>query len=335
MYLCWRISAQNMFKLNVFLVETEMRKASVPSLKRRSSVARSIRRSQSTTGPPGFTFEQQVKASTGASGNITFEEKICKIVSLSLSATVKTLQQENEQIEIGANHNIDDVRADLIDHLVSRSGRNALLNENDVKKISTNINHLKNIVATKKKDGLMEHKSAHISSARLRTLKQYQDSLNKEINDWDELLQQRKNKYNSTKVEYQMIAKGETKITNSHRTELPRLEEAWLRGLSDGRAELSRLKRQEVMMELSEQRIFEKIARKRKALYDKDVVLDQLAKSISKTASLPLLDNLETTCVGIANDSSLKPVEPKQYNSSSQAGFAQELDKWVQEMQSL
>ena len=58
-----------------------------------------------------------------------------------------------------------------------------------------------------------------------------------------------------------MIAKGETKITNSYRAELPRLEEAWLRGLSDGRAELSRLKKQEVMMELCEQRILEKIAR--------------------------------------------------------------------------
>ena len=323
-----------MLILNVFLVEPEMTKANVPSLKRRSSVARSIRRSQSTTGIPGYTFEQQVIASTRSNINITLEEKMGKIVSLSLSATVKTLQQENEQLEVGANHNIDDVRADLIDHLVSASGRNALLNEKNIKIITANINEFKNTIAMRKKNGLIEHNCAPISSARLRTLKQYQDCLNKEINDWDALLQQRKNKYNSTRVEYQMIAKGETKITNSYRAELPRLEEAWLRGLSDGRAELSRLKKQEVMMELVEQRIFEKIARKRKALYDKDLVLDQFAKSISKTAALPL-DTLETTCVGNANDSSLKPVKPNQCNASSQSEFAQELDKWVQEMQSL
>ena len=52
------------------------------NLRRRSSVARSIRRSQS--GPAGITFEQQLLASIQGNETITTEEKIEKLISLSM-----------------------------------------------------------------------------------------------------------------------------------------------------------------------------------------------------------------------------------------------------------
>ena len=117
--------------------DTKTRKG---NLKRRSSVARSIRRSQSNTGPHGFTFEQQLIASTLANDNSTSEEKLQKIVKLSLSATVKTLQQENEQLEVGTNLDIDNARADLIDHHVSTLGRKPLLKEKDIEYLIEGLN---------------------------------------------------------------------------------------------------------------------------------------------------------------------------------------------------
>ena len=303
------------------------------NLKRRSSVARSIRRSQSTTGPHGFTFEQQLIASTLANASSTTEEKLQKIIALSLSATVKTLQQENEQLEVGANLDIDDVRADLIDHHVKHSGRKPLLEEKHIDKLTKRITAFKKTSAAKKST-MIPHKDSVILSSRLRTLKQYEDSLNGEINAWDELLQQRKTNANFSRLECQMVLKGEKKITNSHRSKLPRLEEAWLRGLSDGRAELNRLKKQELMMKLCEKSLHKKMFRKRKSLEDKNIELEQTAKTIYKTASQQLLDS-DSGIGDMASSSSLGACDASTSKISTDSEFAKEVHNWVQEMQSV
>ena len=251
---------------------------------------------------------------------------------MSLSATIKALQQENEHLEVGAELNLDDPRADLIDHLVSTLGRTPLTNETDIEGIINKINLFKKSFTGKRQEGIIPHKSTSIVSSRLRTLKQYQDSLNKEINDWDELLQQRKNKYNFSRLEKQMVSKGEKKITNSHRAQLPRLEEAWLRDLSDGTAEMSRLKKQEVMMKLCKESLCERMARKRKSLDDKNVELEQIAKRISETACQRLGD-IDLNISNVAYSSSLNIEEPNKCKSTSE--FAKDVQAWVQEMQSI
>ena len=302
-----------------------------PNLKRRSSVARSIRRSQSNAGQSGFTFEQQLLASTSANDRITAEEKLAKVIALSLSATIKTLQQENEQIEVGTKENVDDPRANLIDKLVGGSGVKPLMSETEISSIISKINQYKNSSAAKK-DGTVTQKNTAILSSRLRTLKQYQDSLNKEINSWDELLQQRKNKYNFARLEKQMVSKGEKKITNSHRAQLPRPEEAWLRGLSDGRGEMDRLKEQEVMMKLCEESLHQKMARKKKGLDDKNIELEQVANKISKCAYKKFgdtdLNPNERAC-----HSGLNMKETNTCQSTSD--FAKDVQAWFQEMQSI
>ena len=264
---------------------SEKSEKSKAPLKRRSSVARSIRRSQSNGAQPGFTFEQQVVASTLSNDKITVEEKLAKMVALSLSATIKSLQQENEQLEVGANLNLDDPKGDLVDHLVSTLALKPLLNEAGLENITKKVTTFKKSASSKKSINSAPQQNTRIISSRLRTLKEYQDRLNKEANEWDELLQQRKNKYNFARLEKQMVSKGEKQITNSHRAQLPRLEEAWLRGLSDGRAEMNRVKKQEVMAELCKQNLSERLARKRKALEEKSVHLEQIAKLVSETAS--------------------------------------------------
>ena len=301
------------------------------NLRRRSSVARSIRRSQS--GPAGITFEQQLLASLQGNVDATKEEIIEKIVSLSLKATLKSLQQENEQIEICTSQTIDDTQGDLIDHLVNNLSRQPLLAEEGSKTLATQIHDFCNSETTVKTQNLVtESKNTPIVSARLRTLEQYQSSLDKEINEWDELLQQRKNKYNFARLEYQEVCRGEQRITDKHRSQLPRLEDAWLRGLSDGRAELNRLEQQEVMMELCEKQMREKMARKRKLLQDTTAELDQIAKNVCDTAANNL-NEFES----YINEKPFKLTNKADVQSSdrdnSKSDFAKEVNDWFEEMQ--
>ena len=89
-----------------------------------------------------------------------------------------------------------------------------------------------------------------------------------------------------------MVEKGEKKITNSHKARLPRLEEAWLRGLSDGRAEMNRLSKQEVIQKLCKESIHKRMAQKRKSLEDKNIELEQTAKKIANYAAEKFKDRI-------------------------------------------
>ena len=257
-------------------------------LKRRSSVARSIRLSLSATGLPDITFQQQLVASLNK--NSPVEDKLRRILTLAHKVTMKTLQQENEQLEVG-NPDSEDLKADTVDHLVKELGRknpiNASFIDNSKHKL---MSYKKN--SDHKIGNVKENKISTTQSSRLRTLRQYQDGMNTEINNWDELLQQRKNKYSFAKLECSMVEKGEKKITNSHKARLPRLEEAWLRGLSDGRAEMNRLNKQEVMQKLCKESIHKRMAQKRKSLEDKNIELEQTAKKIANYAAEKFKDRL-------------------------------------------
>ena len=301
------------------------------NLRRRSSVARSIRRSQS--GPAGITFEQQLLASIQGNETITTEEKIEKLISLSMKETLKFLQQENEQMEMGSDSAADDTRGDMIDNLVTRLGRQPLLMEKNIKRLASQTNDFKkDKKETNLQSRLKENQTEQIFSTRLRILKQYQDSLEKEINEWDELLQQRKNKYNFARLEYQEVSKGEQKITNKHKAQLPRLEDAWLRGLSDGRAELNRLEKQEVMMTLCAKQMLQKMAKKRKLLQDKSAELDQIAKRVCDTAANNLNAfeaYMSDKSVTISNNKD----EHIKISDATESNFAKEVKEWFLEMQ--
>ena len=104
------------------------------NLRRRSSVGRSIRRSQS--GPTGITFEQQLLASIQGNSTITTQEKFEKVISLSLKEALKSLQQENEQMEMDRNRTTEDITGDTIDHVVDRLSRQPLLSNENIKKLS-------------------------------------------------------------------------------------------------------------------------------------------------------------------------------------------------------
>merc|ERR1739844_96230 len=70
-------------------------------------------------------------------------------------------------------------------------------------------------------------------------------------------------------------------------------EEAWLRGLSDGRAEMNRLSKQEVIQKLCKESIHKRMAQKRKSLEDKNIELEQTAKKIANYAAEKFQDRLD------------------------------------------
>jgi len=250
-------------------------------LKRRSSQGRSIRQSLSATGLNDVTFEQQLRASLN--NNSTVEEKLRKIFTLAHSATINTLKHENEQLEVGKQES-EDLKADTMDQLVKQSGRKYPINASLIDDCKQKLIIWKK-ESVKKGINVKEKKIPTAQSSRQRTLKQYQDSLQMELNDWDKLHDQRKNNYNSAKLDYNMVWKGEKKITNSHSVQLPRSEEAWLRELSDGSAEMDRLKKQEATLKFCKDDVYKRIAQKGKSLNDKHIELEQTAKKISNYAS--------------------------------------------------
>merc|ERR1711994_110323 len=301
------------------------------NLRRRSSVGRSIRRSQS--GPAGITFEQQLSASIQGNGTITTEEKFEKVISLSLKEALKSLQQENEQMEMDRNRTTEDITGDTIDHLVDRLSRQSLLSDENIKILSAQtIKFCTDESASNNHSHEKVKRNTPIVSTRLRMLNQYQDSLDKEINDWDELLQQRKNKYNFARLEYQEVSNGTQKITNKHRTQLPRLEDAWLRGVSDGRAEFDRLEKQKVMIKLCEKQIQAKMSKKRKLLQDNSAELDVIAKSVYDTAAKNM-NAFESHMSDKSFKLTDKLEEQSHRRNTSEANFAKEVKDWFQEMQ--
>jgi len=197
--------------------------------------------------------------------------------------------------------------------------------------LSNEIDHIKSCAKTS-----TTSQNTKILSSRLRILKQYQDSLSTEMNAWDELLQERKNKYNLARLEKQMISKGEKKITSSHRAQLPRLEEAWLRGLSDGRAEMSRLKNQETMVKLCRDNLSERLARKQTMLDNKDIELERTAKMVCQRAS-ERLAGATASDINISNNEvpRLPSNSGKADTTIEESEFAKEVQRWMHEVQTV
>ncbi len=68
--------------------------------------------------------------------------------------------------------------------------------------------------------------------------------LNDESNEWREMLTSGKDRYNVNRAYLQRINRGEVLVDDSTRSELPRIVDAELRSLSDGRQELEKLQEQ-------------------------------------------------------------------------------------------
>lgn len=194
------------------------------NLRRKSSMAHSIRRSRSMTG---IAFEDQVGA---IDTSAPVSDKLSQLASISLSAASRSVQREYDNI-------IDDnPQADLVDHLKSRLGMTPLLSDKLLAQLVEQVDALSSCKG--------DHVPSKVVPPRLQALNEAVARAESESVEWKDLHQSRKNRYHAARVEKKLTASGDKHINHNDKCGLSKGEDAWLRGLSDGRGELSRLQKQ-------------------------------------------------------------------------------------------
>ena len=112
------------------------------NLRRRSSVGRSIRRSQSTNN--GLTFEDQLLVLVD-NGDIAVQDKIARMVNLSVSATCRSLLRDNDRMVHVEPGSADDKKADVTENLASFLGQRDLLLESHLQELALKVERLKSL----------------------------------------------------------------------------------------------------------------------------------------------------------------------------------------------
>ena len=117
---------------------------------------------------------------------------------------------------------------------------------------------------------------------RLKKLNDLLELATNESDQWKDLHHARKTMYNLAKLEKRQIATGEKMVTNADREKLPKPEDAWLRGLSDGHHEWEKVIEQENELKMARRELAVKMAKKRKLLTEMEAEIEVMASKIKK-----------------------------------------------------
>ena len=81
-------------------------------------------------------------------------------------------------------------------------------------------------------------------------------------------------------TEKRQVLNGEKIVNNKSREKLPKSEEAWLRGLTDGHDEWKKVQEQEKALFMAKKGLHLELAKKRKILADLEAEIDVVANKI-------------------------------------------------------
>jgi len=235
----------------------------VSSLRRRSSMGHSVRKSRSIIGLP---FEDQIAAiSTTAS----IEQKLMQIVATSWSTAARLVQHEYDNQEACE----DNPQADLVDHIRNEMARKPISVKHE------NLMSVKDMIGQMAKE-CEQKKPQKIMPPRLKKLTEALNLATNESDQWKELHHSRKNQYNMAKVEKRQVLQGEKIVSNKNRGNLPKSEEAWLRGLTDGHDEWKKVQEQEKALFMAKKGLHLQLAQKRKVLADLEAEINVVGNKI-------------------------------------------------------
>lgn len=238
------------------------------ALRRRSSLANSIRRSQSIVG---ISFEDQISA---LDTSTPIPDRLAQVFNLALSATCRALQTKHEEGD-------DEHLASLVEHVrTSLIKRGPVLVKDDpvVGKLSEKVSIM---------SGLVEEASAPLKvlPPRLKNLQEYLGQVKEESSQWKDLHLARKNRQTSSRTHLKMVIKGEKVVDESTRADLPRAEDAGLRSASDGRLELERLRQQTSKLVIAREHLKLQLVQRRQRIEVMSGEVDRAAKLICKESS--------------------------------------------------
>jgi len=288
------------------------------NLRRRSSVGHSIRRSQSTNN--GLTFEDQLLVISD-NQSMSARDKVAKLVNLSVTATCRSLQKENDQLINLEPGSIDDKRADLVDSMASALGQRDLLFDTHLTELSKVADRLR---AAKSATGA-GITAPEIMSSRLRQLKNYVHDLKEERDNWSSLRQSRKNRFHLVRSERQAVLRAESCVTSAERDNMSPYEDAWLRGLTDGTGELERMKSQATDLANAQNRVCDKIKQKRKILDELNCELDDMIKRIERSSKRFIVGGEVPAPAPITHNKKIEVIPDTE--------FGAEVKAWIADMQ--
>jgi hypothetical protein len=225
----------------------------------------SVRKSRSIIG---ITFEDQVSV---INKSASVEERLLQIATASWSAASRLVQQEYDSQEASD----DNPQADLVDHVRNTVARKPLMTSNTLIQMKEFVSQMASEAV--KSSG---QQSAKIIPPRLKKLNKALEITLAESNQWRDLHHARKNKFNVARMERKQVLNGERVVNNKDRDSLPKSEDAWLRGLSDGQAEWNQIKIQEKRLVMAKNELLSQMARKRKALHESENDLETKAKKL-------------------------------------------------------
>ena len=233
----------------------------IAALKRRSSMGLSIRKSRSIVG---LTFEDHIAA---IPKNASIQDKLLQITSASWSTALRFVQQEFEE-----DTSIDNPQADLSDHIHKTMKIN--MSTDTLNRMTSCIQQMCSEVASS------GQKPEKIVPPRLKKLHEALDVANNEIKDWKNLHEDRKTMLKEAKLEMKAVSSGDKIVNDNSRKGLPESEEAYLRGLSDGQAELEQIKVLEKSLVLAQKAHSMELSKKRQLLIDSAAETDLMMKKL-------------------------------------------------------
>lgn len=233
---------------------------------RRSSMARARRLSRAS-GAGIISLEEQlgVVPSKDEAGT---QERLKKTVSLCLNASVRqvkhALNAEDEESNL----------VDLAQELAAFLQQGPLLNDNHLKELSEQLDTA--VVVVKPED---------VVPARVKAVREYTAKLNKEAQDWKDLLKERKQQYTNAVENDRAAGRGEIVVDDNQRFSLTAKEKTFFKNLPNYNAALAQVASHERKQALAARKMATETKKLKRKLEDVDIDLSKAAKIVIERAS--------------------------------------------------
>ena len=236
------------------------------SLPRRSSILNAIRRqSKSIVGIP---FEDQVSA---IDLSLSVEERLSKLLRISLSATVRLVQAQNAEADSDTKTN------DMVEDICSEIRRGSDIFSENQTLTKPLVDKIKKIADD---GGANSIPREQMLPARVREIREYRDKLNAEMEAWKALQIGRSDEYKKSRADHIQKAKGKVKITHAERKNLREDEVQILDNLPDGVQMWNRVLKMEKDLELKKKELCHSIQSRKRTLDEKSSQISGFAKRL-------------------------------------------------------
>lgn len=233
---------------------------------RRSSMARSRRLSRAS-GAGIISLEEQLGV-VPSKEEANTQERLKKTVSLCLNASVR-------QVKHALNAEDEDSNlVDLAQDLAAFLQQGPLLNDDSLKELGDKLDTT--LVVVKPED---------VVPARVKAVREYTAKLNKEAQEWKDLLVERKQQYGNAVENARAAGRGEIVVDDNQRFSLTAKEKTFFKNLPNYNAAMAQVASHERKQALAARNMATEAKKLKRKLEDVDIDLTKAAKVVIERAS--------------------------------------------------